>query len=334
MGLLSIFKRNRRTGQTSFTSYKSQRFSRRKPFIPRIRPIQTDRLSRRSTEKTGRFLRNLKIFLVLSGVVAGFYGIFFTPLFEIQNIEVKGEADTSQEQVAIKEILQEILGKNMLFWSASNQEKALLKSFTYLKNLDIDRKLFHTITVKLETYPPVASVRVEFEDGSSENFVVNEKGYIASVGATIEDLPLLVIDSTGTDADLGAVQTAEPEETVESPETADEADPAVPEKPDQINEELIPQEVLSSLLETSKSFEGKFNMDVLEIHYLKRARELHLYTERYFFVWLDMTQDLNLQLLKLKKALVKIDLYTAPLDYIDLRISGQNGEKVIYKLVE
>ena len=73
-------------------------------------------------------------------------------------------------------------------------------------------------------------------------------------------------------------------------------------------------------------------MQVLEIDYLRRARELHLLTERYFYVWLDLSQDLDKQLLKLKKALNELNIYEADLDYIDLRISGQNGEKVIYKL--
>jgi hypothetical protein len=68
---------------------------------------------------------------------------------------------------------------------------------------------------------------------------------------------------------------------------------------------------------------------------LKQARELHLLTERHFTVWLDLTQDLNIQLTKLKKSLGNtFNIYEMPLDYIDLRISGQNGEKVIYKLSE
>ena len=34
---------------------------------------------------------------------------------------------------------------------------------------------------------------------------------------------------------------------------------------------------------------------------------------------------------KLKKSLVKLDIYTATLEYIDLRIAGTNGDKIIYK---
>jgi hypothetical protein len=110
----------------------------------------------------------------------------------------------------------------------------------------------------------------------------------------------------------------------------------LPESEDspKVNEELISKETLESLLEAKTDFEGKFNMQIMEIHYLKRSRELHLFTERYFYVWIDLTQSVDLQLAKLKKSMSQINIYDDSLDYIDLRISGQNGEKVIYKLSE
>jgi len=37
------------------------------------------------------------------------------------------------------------------------------------------------------------------------------------------------------------------------------------------------------------------------------------------------------QLKKLKKILVKLDIYKENLLYIDLRIAGANGDKIIYK---
>ena len=91
-------------------------------------------------------------------------------------------------------------------------------------------------------------------------------------------------------------------------------------------------ENLTTLLEVETDYEAKFNMQILEVHYIRRAREVHLYTERYFFVWIDLTQEVEIQLNKLKKAMTELNIYEAPLLYIDLRISGQNGEKVIYKL--
>ncbi len=345
MGLFSVFKRKRRTSQASFTSYKSSRLSSRKPFVPKIRAIAaTDRISRRRGEKTGRFLRYFKILLGLAAVLGLMYLIFLTSALEIQNIEVKGESDTSQEQTAIKEELQQYLGGNLLLFDVTGQENALLAKYAYLKTLDIDRNFFHTISVTVETYPPVANVRIEFENGTSQYYIINEHGFIASIGTNLENLPMIVMDVTGTDMDIPMDdQTTEApivEAPAEDPATTEET-PVVDETiveeapdtmPDEINEELIPQDALKTLLETADSFEGKFDMEVLEIEYLKRAREMHLFTERYFSVWIDLTQDVPLQLAKLKKSIGEIDIYGAPLEYIDLRISGQNGEKVIYKL--
>ena len=294
--------------------------------MPKVRAIAgTDRLSRRRILKAGRFLWYFKIFAGLAAILGLLYFLFLTSALEIQNIDVKGEADTSQEQTAIKAELQQYLGDNLLMFDVSGQEKALLSKYGYLKTLDIDRDFFHTISVTVETYPPVANVRIEFENNTSQYYVINEHGFIASIGTNLENLPMIVMDVTGTNMDIPMAEES-PVEPVEAPVEA------VDTMPDEINEELIPEDVLKTLLETADSFEGKFDMEVLEIAYLKRARELHLFTERYFSVWIDLTQDVPLQLAKLKKALTEIDIYGAPLEYIDLRISGQNGEKVIYKL--
>ena len=46
-----------------------------------------------------------------------------------------------------------------------------------------------------------------------------------------------------------------------------------------------------------------------------------------------MSMELDTQLNKLKKALPRLNIYEESLDYIDLRISGIDGEKVIFKKV-
>lgn len=194
----------------------------------------------------------------------------------------------------------------------------------------MSRDFFHTVTVKLETYTKTANIEVRFEDGTIQYYTVNELGYIASLGQEENELPTIVMDVTSVDLEL-------PTETEEEPsdEGITEEVPTVPEMPSwAINEELVEKDILESLLQTTLDFEGKFDMQVKEIHYLKQARELHLYTERDFYVWIDLTEDTTLQLTKLKKTLSVLNIYEAPLDYIDLRISGQNGEKVIYKLLE
>ena len=70
---------------------------------------------------------------------------------------------------------------------------------------------------------------------------------------------------------------------------------------------------------------------MLNAEYYVRERELHLQTEKNFMVMLDMEKPFMPQLDKLKKALPKLNIYNTPPEYIDLRISGTDTEKVIFK---
>ena len=347
MGFFSRFKRKPRTYSSNFSSYRSLRSSTRKPFEPK--KTAAERVSR-----GGFAYKALRIFKILGvlfllGLLT--YAIFFTKLFEIQKIDVKGNEATVTEQSTLNKILQEHLGKNLLTFNTTLLEQELYDDYPYLKDLDVGRDFFHTLSVDLETYENVANVRVDFEDGSEQVYVVNELGFVSGTGTTLESLPTVVMDVTGTEMDLTAYE-AEPvpaseepsEETEEEESEATTEDTEVSEETAEtltetrktsflLNEELIDAEVLKTLLKTTEDFEGKFDMQVLEIHYLKQARELHLVTERLFTIWIDLTQDSNLQLTKLKKATgTVLNIYEANLEYIDLRISGQNGEKVIYKL--
>ena len=72
-------------------------------------------------------------------------------------------------------------------------------------------------------------------------------------------------------------------------------------------------------------------MKIIEIEYQVIPREVHLRTEKYFYIWLDIQKPYETQLKKLKKALVKLNIYDDELAYIDLRITGESGEKIIYK---
>jgi hypothetical protein len=280
----------------------------RKPFLPKqvIRRERSERLEKRPV--FSRILKIIKILAFLAIILGTLYVIFLTQIFSIQKVEVGGDAATLEEQNALNTGLQEYLGKNLLLINTQTLEKSLSEKYPYLKSISISRIPFHTLKVTLETYANAANVRVDFDNTQSKNFIINEQGYIVGTGTSLVDLPLIIMDTGSTSLDLGT-----------------DANPGTT-----LNQELIAKDTLDLLLESAESFEGKFNMQILEIHYLKQAREIHLLTERNFFVWLDFAQDIEKQLLKLKKSLSAINIYEADLDYIDLRISGQNGEKVIY----
>ena len=94
---------------------------------------------------------------------------------------------------------------------------------------------------------------------------------------------------------------------------------------------MIEKSKLDYILESKNYFEDKFGMKIIRIEYKATAREVHLLTERNFFIWLDIQISFEDQFKKLKKSLVKLDIYTEALEYIDLRIAGSNGDKIIYK---
>ncbi len=313
MGLFSRFRKlkSRRTFKAGFRDYHSGFIQKRTP----IKVRSTDsavapKLNRREQKQSNRFRRVVGVIALILGIGAFIYGLVFTSWFEIRTLDIQGDAQTLNEQAGVQSYLEAYLGDNLIWFSSNKHEQTLLKKYPYLQSVKIRRLPFHTLRAALITFELKANVQMNFEDGQTQFYIVNELGYISSIGNQDESLPTVVMDVTGTDIQL----------------------PKEKESAFKINEELIDPAQLDTLLATKKEFEGKFNMQVLQIQYLKRARELHLLTERQFTVWIDLTQPIDIQLAKMKKAMTKLNIYEAPLQYIDLRISGQNGEKVIYKL--
>lgn len=315
MALFTTLKRKlqkrRRTNVAGFRDYRSGKTNplKRRPVSPKVQKAIKAK-SKPASPKLKRWWLIFKIFSGLALMGVGLYFLFFSKLFTIQSVEVSSDSDfILEEKNAVTTYLQDHLGKNLLRFQSSEHEALLLEQYPNLKSIQMDRDFFHTLNVTLESYADTANIQVDHEDGTKQFFVVNELGIISGVGLTNEYLPTVVMDVTGTDLDVMGEDS-----------------------PLALGEFLLDQEVLSTLLAVEKDFEGKFNMQVMEVHYLRRAREIHLYTERYFFVWIDLSQEIEPQLNKLKKAMTELNIYEAPLVYIDLRISGQNGEKVIYKL--
>ena len=94
---------------------------------------------------------------------------------------------------------------------------------------------------------------------------------------------------------------------------------------------VIDKDKLEYILNAIYDYEELFGMKVLSAEYKPREREVHIKTERNFVVWLDTSITLEKQYDKLKKATADLNIYTENLEYIDLRISSANGDRVIFK---
>lgn len=242
-------------------------------------------------------LKRISIAVAVLLAIAGLsYLVFFSGQLKISTVQVYKDGGLVQND-PLKNYFNSLIGQNILF---ANLEEATQKISTdnpQINNLSIKKRFPSGIRIDYGEFPIVANLLVAAED-LQQKYLINSQGQIARKDIENPNLPYLKM--TGNQAFKS-------------------------------QDHIIDADKLDYILKSAKAFEEKFGIKVFDVTYLKEAREVHLRTEKYFSVWLDMTQSYDKQFSKLKKALINLDIYNQPLDYIDLRISGGNGDKVIFK---
>jgi hypothetical protein len=172
-----------------------------------------------------------------------------------------------------------------------------MKFFPEIKTITLEKDYPSTIIINFEKFPQAANLVVD-ENGTTKQYILNTIGFAVKEDFENPDLPFIKLES---------------------------------EEPINTDTYVISEEVLNYILSAKSEFETRFGMQITDLIYKKRAREVHLKTEKGFTIWLDQQLEIDGQYKKLKKALVKLDIYSQPLEYIDLRINSKNGERIIYK---
>ena len=249
--------------------------------------------------KIPRKARILIVLLAIIGITAFLiHSIFFSKFFAVETIKASTE---KTEDVHIGDTIIDTLrsykGKNILFVKKVDIIAKIEASYPEIENIQIEKDLPNTLIVSFTEYPLAANI-TNVTDGTNKKFIINSIGYVVKEDTDDPTLPYIKVK---TDEPLN------PESTV------------------------LNQEKLKYILGAVSYFEEKFGMKILESEYCVVSRELHLKTEKFFFIWLDIQKPYEDQFKKLKKALVKLNIYEEPLQYIDLRITGESGEKIIYK---
>ena len=225
------------------------------------------------------------------------YIFFYSPLFQIKHITI---ADSNAEDQALsaqlKKNLEPQIGENLLFVDTQELDIQLLDHFGEIQNLNIRKKLPDTLEISFSQYELVANL-INETSTVKKSYIINAIGYGIKEDLKSNALPTILI------------QSAEPLNTATA---------------------LIPQAKLDYILGSTTYYEEKFGMEITQITFKPFAREVHLLTEKDFTIWLDIQRPYEDQFRKLKKALVKLDIYNEPLLYIDLRIAGGSGDKIIY----
>jgi hypothetical protein len=256
-----------------------------------------------SHPKTSRFKKILLLLLSLFIIGGSCYFIFFTDFFQIQDYQIYDEGSPITSNLEINELASQLLlNQNILLFNETELSQQILKASPEYRFVEIKKILPRSIEIELERFPVAANI-INIIDGADgikvqKKYLVNTNGMIIMENEDNPDLPYIRVS---TKQALG------------------------------INSYPLDQEKLDYIIKLVAVFEEKFGIKIVEAIYLKQAREVHLRTEKGFDVWFDQTKNMLSQIDKLKRALPKLDIYTTPLQYIDLRITSANAEKVIYK---
>jgi len=288
-----MFRKKRKISKFRFSYGKSPSYSRRLP-----QKKNSSRLLKKQHPllvKTKRLITWLSITLL---TILAIYGIFFSNYFLIENIKIDNENfknETLNDEIRTK--ITNVFDQNLLFTNVEELESRILKEFPEIQEVVIKKDYPNTLKIEFEKFPLTTNV-INESKSIKRSFIINSIGYAVKEDTENKSLPFIRIKSE------------EPVNT-ESP--------------------VIEAAKLNYILQSIAYFEDKFGMTIKEVEYKKTAREIHLLTEKDFYIWLDIQRPYEKQLKKLKKALVKLDIYNENLQYIDLRIAGESGDKIIYK---
>lgn len=290
-----MFDRKRKIGQYRFLYGKS-------PVLNSASPKQGFRtqvkLSKRPHPTLAKIRKIATLLLILAASGFIVYAILFSNYFTITDISLKNkEIENQNIAEKIKNTISKTIGKNIIFINTKDLEVKVLTSFPELEKVTLEKNYPHTILIEFSEYPLVANV-INESSTVKKSYILNAVGYAVKEDYEDKNLPYVRIKS---------------------------------EEPINTKTVIIETSKLTYLLNAKSYFEDKFGMRVVEILYKPVAREMHLFTEKNFYIWLDIQRPYEQQFKKLKKALVKLNIYQNAFSYIDLRITGNNGDKIIYK---
>ncbi len=253
--------------------------------------------------KNPRWKKILIVILSLFIIGGLTYVVYFTDYFQINDFQIYDEGTVITNNLKLNELVtQSLLNQNILLFNETALSAQILKDNPQYKFAQVKKVFPKSIEIDLEEFPVAANI-INTMDGADglkveKKFEVNTNGMTIVENDENPDLPYIRISS---------------KEALS------------------INSYPLDHEKLDYIIKLVNLFEEKFGLKVVEANYLKPAREVHLRTEKGFDVWFDLTKNMLPQIDKLKRALPKLDIYNTPLQYIDLRITSANAEKVIYK---
>ena len=296
-------KKEQPTGNLRRRFHLSQLSKRKKNPIPKGTFANSGQMRSRR-KQTPSWLLSLRRALIIFGAAGLFLGsvylIFFSSFFTVTNVSVEAHT-TSIPTTALSPFLNRMKGRNLLFLRTEALTRDIEKKFKHEVLLArVEKKFPRSVSLVIKEHPVVLNVRVITGD-TVQTLSTNSIGYAVETVTPNDMLPTLIIRN--------------------------------PKNPEiyVTNSYILEAETLNKFTTGFTKFAALFDLGIEFGEWIVRAREFHIKTDKGFVVWLDLTQDIEAQLEKLKRALVTLDIYNEPLEYIDLRIAGGESEKLIFK---
>lgn len=268
------------------------------PYNPTLKQNGLHRLSRRPHPLLTKIKRAFSLITVTAGTVLAIYALFFSNYFEIKEIKIINKGFENENlSTKVSSSVKSAIGRNIFFIDTEELELKILSAMPELEIAKIDKNLPASLDIEFSEYAAVANL-INESSTIKKTYIINSIGYVIKEDFENPNLPRIRIK---TDEAINTQST------------------------------VIEKNKINYIINAITEFESKFGMKISEAVYKPIPRELHLLTERDFYIWLDMQKSAEEQFKKLKKTLVKLDIHKENLQYIDLRIAGNNGDKIIYK---
>jgi len=269
----------------------------RTPHLNGTRKRRGKTLASKFDSKVTKKIKVFAIILVMILAVSYItYYLFFSGSFTLEKIKATQEG-LEEKSTLFEPYFKELKGKNLVLINTKEIQREIQEKHPEFQNISIKKVYPHEIHIEINKYPATANVINVVEETQTKH-IVNSVGLSIQKNTENPNLPYIKIKS---DEPLNA----------ENP--------------------LLEKDELEYIVGAIDFYEDKLGMKIFDAEFLKKAREIHLKTEKYFYIWMDTQKGYEDQILKLKKVVPKLDIYNLPLEYIDLRISEVSGDKIIYK---